>query len=331
MQKKILLVEDEGPIRRLMTLGLNQHGYHTESCENGVNALKKMETYLNNNIPLDGVVVDLRLPDIDGIKLVKIMRYRYPDIPIILITGYTDRYSQEEIHNLQVNAFMEKPFTPEELSQQLTKVLEARKPSEKAGKGKKEEAIGASAYIILKVDEEMGFFDTYKELYAMDNVVYCDAVKGEYDIILLAKADNSEKIREIAETKIKKVKGVKTMDILEVGHPILDESTRIILQEAEEVLDGNFDITSRQQVLNEKVCAYILIDVEKEKLDGIYPTLRLDDNVVYCDYTTGKFNLVLFMAANHFDEIDRFITEKIIDMDGVLKVKEFPIVSLYEM
>lgn len=330
MQKKILLVEDEAPLRRTMTLGLNRHGYDTEPCENGVNALKKMETYINNNIPLDGVVVDLRLPDIDGVKLVKIMRFKYPDIPIILITGYADRYNQEEIHNLQVDAFMEKPFTPDELCEQLTKVLEAQKASTTTDEGDKEET-GVSAYIILKVDEEMGFFDTYKELYAMDNVVYCDAVKGDYDIILLAQADNIELIREIAETKIKKVKGVRTLDFLEVGQPLLDESTRIILQDAEEVLDGNFDISIREKEMNEKVCSYILMDVEREKMDGVYLTLRLDDNVVCCDYTIGKFNLVLFVAVNHFDEIDRFITEKIINLDGVLKVKEYPIVSLYEM
>ncbi len=330
MQKKILLVEDEAPLRRTLTLGLNMRGYDTEPCENGVYALKKIETLINNNIPLDGVVVDLRLPDIDGIKLAKIMRFKYPDIPIILITGFADRYNQEEIHNLQVNAFMEKPFTPDELSKQLSKVLEARKGSATTDEGDKEET-GVSAYIILKVNEEMGFFDTYKELYAMDNVVYCDAVKGDYDIILLAQAENIEHIRKIAETKIKKVKGVRTLDFLEVGQPLLDESTRIILQDAEEVLEGNFDITSREREMSEKVCSYILMDVEREKLDGVYPTLRLDDNVVCCDYTIGKFNLVLFVAVNHFDEIDRFITEKIINLDGVLKIKEYPIVSLYEM
>lgn len=330
MQKKILLVEDEAPLRRTITLGLNRHGYDTEPCENGVNALKKMETLIKNNMPLDVVIVDLRLPDIDGVKLIKIMRFKYPDIPIILINDCTDRYNPEEIQNLRINAFMEKPITTDELYQQLVKVLEAQEKVTPTDQGKKKEN-SASAYIILKVDEEMGFFDTYKELYAMDNVIYCDAVKGEYDIILLAQAENIEKIREIADTKIKKVKGVKTMDFLEVGQPLLDESTRIILKDAEDALKCNVDISCREKELNGKVCSYILMDVEKEKLDGVYPTLRLNDNVVCCDYTTGKYKLVLFAAANHFDEIDRFITEKIIDLDGVLKVKEYPIVSLYEM
>ena len=73
MHKKILLVDDESSLRRTMTLGLNQRGFDTEPCENGLNALKKLETYVKNNIPLDGIVVDIKLPDINGINLAKII------------------------------------------------------------------------------------------------------------------------------------------------------------------------------------------------------------------------------------------------------------------
>jgi two-component system response regulator AtoC len=129
MNKKILLVDDESSLRRTMALGLSQHGYDTEPCENGVNALKKLESYIKNNIPLDGIVVDLRLPDIDGIKLVKIMKFKYPGVPIILISGYADRYNMEEIRDLQVSAFLEKPFTADELSEQFVKVMQEAAPA----------------------------------------------------------------------------------------------------------------------------------------------------------------------------------------------------------
>ena len=60
-------------------------------------------------------------------------------------------------------------------------------------------------------------------------------------------------------------------------------------------------------------------------------TLRLDENVIYCDYTTGKYNLVLFVTGNYYDQIDRFISEKVNNLDGVIKVKEYPIISMFEM
>jgi YesN/AraC family two-component response regulator len=308
-----------------MALGLSQHGYDTEPCENGVNALKKLESYIKNNIPLDGIVVDLRLPDIDGIKLVKIMKFKYPGVPIILISGYADRYNMEEIRDLQVSAFLEKPFTADELSEQFVKVMQEAAP---AAEEEKEEATSESAYMLLKVDEDAGFFETYQKLDYMENVVYCDAVKGDYDIFLLVQADNMDQIREFAETKIKTVTGVKSVEFLGVDSPVLDDNTMAIIRDAEEVLDventGNRD-------LSQKVCSYILMEVEREKLNDIYPTLRLDENVVYCDYTNGKYNLVLMVTGSYFDEIDRFINEKVINLNGVLKIKEYPIISLFEM
>ncbi len=79
------------------------------------------------------------------------------------------------------------------------------------------------------------------------------------------------------------------------------------------------------------VCSYILMEVEREKLQDIYPTLRLDDSVIFCDYTIGKYNLVLMLKTDYFNDIDRFISEKINVLEGVLRVKEYPIINLFEM
>jgi len=332
MQKKILLVDDESSLRRTMALGLSQHGFDTEPCENGVNALKKMESYIKNNIPLNGIVVDIRLPDIDGIKLAKIMKFKCPSVPIILITGYADRCNMEEIRNLKVSAFLEKPFSPAELSNQFIRIIEEQQEAQApAFEEEKEEARSESAYMLLKVDEEKGFFETYQELYYMDNVVYCDATKGDYDIFMLVQAENMGKIRELAEKKIKKVEGVKSVNFLEVASPVLDDSTQNIIKDAEEALEEEADKVGKDRDMSQRVSSYILMEVEREKLDDIYPTLRLDENVIFCDYTTGKYNLVLFVTGKYFDEIDGFINNKIINLDGVLKVKEYPIVSLFEM
>jgi len=330
MTKKILLVDDESSLRRTMALGLTRHGYDTEPCENGVNALKKLESYIKNNIKLDGIVVDLRLPDIDGTKLVKIMKFKVPGVPIIMISGYADRYNMEEIRNLQIAAFMEKPFTPDELSEQFVKVMEEHREAPAAEEAK-EEAVSESAYMLLKVDEDAGFFETYQKLYYMDNVVYCDATKGDYDIFMLVQAENMEKIREIAETKIKNVDGVKSVELLDVDRPVLEAGTMNIIRDAEEALEDDHSTDDRNRDLSRKVCSYLLMEVEREKMDDIYPTLRLDENVVYCDYTNGRYNLVLMVTGSYFDEIDRFVSEKVVTLDGVLKVKEYPIVSLFEM
>jgi DNA-binding Lrp family transcriptional regulator len=165
----------------------------------------------------------------------------------------------------------------------------------------------------------------------MDNVLYCDAAKGDYDIFLLAQADRMDSLREMCDKQIKSMKGIKSVDFLEVSQPVLDESTAAIISAAEDTFCEDSAEAVKNRSLDQRVSSYLLMDVEREKLDEIYPTLRLDENVIFCDYTTGKYNLVLFVTGCYFDEIDRFIQEKIVNMDGILKVKEYPIINLYEM
>jgi CheY-like chemotaxis protein len=329
MQHKILFVDDEASLRRTMSLGLSQRGFDTEPCENGMSALKKLDSYVKNNVNLSAVVVDIRLPDIDGIKLVKIIKFKYPGIPVILITGYADRYNREEIRNLQVNAFMEKPFTPDELTDEFVKIME-KEQVETAALEEKSEARSQSAYMLVRLEDDADIFDTYKSLYYMENVLYCDATKGDYDIFMLAQSDSIDSLEEMSE-KIKKIPGVKSVDFMEVDSPILEDSTASVIDAVEDALSDDSSASGKTRDLSNRVCSYILMEVEREKIDEIYPTLRLNENVVYCDYTLGKYNMVLFVTGHYFDEIDKFIQQTVIDMTGILKVKEYPVVSLFEM
>jgi CheY-like chemotaxis protein len=331
MQHKILFVDDEASLRRTMTIGLSQNGYDTEPCENGVSALKKLDSFVKNHINLDAVVVDICLPDINGIKLAKIIKFKYPGIPIILISGYADRYNREEIKDLKVSAFLEKPFTPDELTQQFLGIMTRQEEEETPQtSAEKLEARSESAYMLLRLEEDADFFKIHNTLYYMDNVLYCDATKGDYDIFLLAQADHLESLKEMSE-KIKAMSGIKSVDFLEVSRPVLDESTNAIINVAEDVFSEDSLESGKKRDLDQKVCSYLLLDVERERMDEIYPTLRLDEDVIFCDYTTGKYNLVLFVSGCYFDEIDRFIQEKIISLNGVLKVKEYPVINLVEM
>lgn len=330
-KNKILFVDDEAPLRRTMAMGLSQQGYDTEPCDNGMNALKKLETYVKNNINLDAVVVDIRLPDIDGIKLVKIIKFKYPGIPVILISGYADQYSREEIRHLKVNAFLEKPVSPEQLSHQFKEILSQSKKTAEEPVREKNEAYSVSSYLLINVEDDADFFETYRSLYTLPDVVYCDATKGDYDILMLIQSDSAEGCARICEDQVKKVPGVRSVEMMEISAPVLEESTQAILRTVEDALGDEEKDSLKSRDMSQRVSSYILLEVEREKLDQVYPALRLDESVVFCDYTTGRYNLVLFVTGAYFAEIDRFISGKILTMEGVLKVKEYPVISLFEM
>ncbi|MFH2094308.1 MAG: response regulator [Bacteroidota bacterium] len=193
MQKRILLVDDESSLRRSISLGLSQEGYDVEPCETGLDALRKLELYKKNNMNLDTVVLDIKLPDIDGIKLGKIIRSKYPDTYLIFITGYADNYNVHEINSLNVSALMEKPFTNSELAKQILAIDKIKTAATGVVAVKEEKPVVYSAYALIKLEKDADFFETYRSLYFMNNVLYCDTTKGEYDIFMLIQSDCEEK------------------------------------------------------------------------------------------------------------------------------------------
>ena len=85
------------------------------------------------------------------------------------------------------------------------------------------------------------------------------------------------------------------------------------------------------QTARARTSSYVLLEIEKEKLESIYPALYFDDQVVYCDCTRGKYDIVLLMKGASFAEIGNTVKNKFKQLDGVLRVKEWPIITLLEM
>jgi len=334
-EKKVLLIDDEASLQRSLTLGLLQKGYETESCENGMNGLKALETFKKNQVPLHGVVVDVRLPDIDGIKLLKVIKFNYPELPVIVITGYGSDATALDAKMEKADAYLEKPFTVDELTKILAEipqqtaapVVEEMKSAEPGGER------SFSAYALLNFDENANLAEAYQELYFMDQVLYCDAIKGDFDLVLLLQAGNMADIQAMVEDKIKKLPGVKEVTFLPVDQPQLSESTSNIIGTVDKALgrDKENPEATANPNFSRSASSYVFLEIEKDKLESIYPTLYMNDQVVSCDCIDGKYDIVLLMQGASFAEIDRNILAKIKPLDGVLRIKETPIIKLFEM
>jgi len=247
MQKRILLIDDEDSLRRSLSIGLTQNGYEVEPCENGINALKKLDQYHNNKMQFDGIILDIKLPDIDGITLGKMIGSKFPGILIFLITGFIERYDKDMLKGLKIQALIEKPFSADELSKQIEKALKTQKAIKPApidtAMPKQQIIKSVSAYALVNLKDNVDFMDVYKELYFQENTLYCDTTNGDYDIILLIQADSIEKCRETCNTKLKRMKEVSSVELLEIKKPVLDESIQKILDEADIALSKNQDGT----------------------------------------------------------------------------------------
>jgi two-component system chemotaxis response regulator CheY len=120
MSKCIMMVDDFGGVRRMVSSILKEAGYEVVEAKDGRDALTKLES-----TPVHMVITDLNMPNLDGMGLVKGMRanaaYKY--IPVIMLTTESgDLKKQEGIH-IGVTGWLVKPFKPEQLLDTVRKVL----------------------------------------------------------------------------------------------------------------------------------------------------------------------------------------------------------------
>lgn len=324
MEKKILVIDDEDSLRRTVGFGLMQRGYEPELCEDGLSGLQTLWEHRRTNAPLDCAVVDIRLPDIDGLKLLKVIRFSYPGLPVVIITGH----GSEEIAKEATSAdgYLEKPFDMDELTKLIESIPEAKIAHFPTPVHAAVQAY--NAYALVSLEPTANLMEVYRKLYFADNMVYCDAVRGgEYDLIVLLQAESPENVVAVIEEQIKKTPGVADVVTLNIEPPVFAETVVEIIGAADKALGrkGQAEIYGRSR---EGATSYVMLEIEKGKLQSIYPALYINENVVYSDYTTGKYDIVMLLKGTSFSDVDEVIKTKIKTLDGVLRVTEWPIVAL---
>jgi NADH-quinone oxidoreductase subunit E/NADP-reducing hydrogenase subunit HndA len=107
---KVLVVDDEPVVTRSAERVLNAEGYIVERAHNGREAMLMTE-----QDHYDLLLTDLRMPEMDGISLIRLMRQSRPSTGVVVITGYPSQETIEEALDLGIIDYMIKPFTPETL------------------------------------------------------------------------------------------------------------------------------------------------------------------------------------------------------------------------
>ncbi len=114
---KILVVDDEPPIRKLLRMGLSTQGYEILEAPNGKTALE-----LLSQKP-DLVILDLGLPDIQGLELLRTMRARSESVPIVVLSSRGDEAGKVEALDLGADDYVTKPFGMDELLARMRAAL----------------------------------------------------------------------------------------------------------------------------------------------------------------------------------------------------------------
>jgi two-component system chemotaxis response regulator CheY len=118
--KKILIVDDSPTIRKLIGYILKKQEYAISEAEDGMDAMEKL-----GSLEADLVIVDLNMPNMDGIQFVKNLRsnYYHMDTPVIMLTTTKDEDLRRDALQAGVNLFLNKPVQPNFLIYKVESLL----------------------------------------------------------------------------------------------------------------------------------------------------------------------------------------------------------------
>jgi excisionase family DNA binding protein len=102
---RVLVVDDEATIRDLLSKTLALAEYDVDMASDGRTALERLRI-----IPYDLLITDLKMPGVDGLTVIREARRLKADLPVIIITGFSNEASAIEAVNLGVSGYLTKPF-----------------------------------------------------------------------------------------------------------------------------------------------------------------------------------------------------------------------------
>jgi CheY-like chemotaxis protein/glycine cleavage system H lipoate-binding protein len=160
----VLVVDDEQIVCNSCKKILSQEGHNVRTATNGREALKKVE-----EDKYDVLIADWKMPEIDGMEVLRIVKKNHPDIIVIMITGYPSVESAVKAMRLGVSNYVPKPLDPEELTKVLDKALEDRKTG-------REDLLYYQKYIWAKMLEDgtvkIGINNLFRE--GVGDILYVD-------------------------------------------------------------------------------------------------------------------------------------------------------------
>ncbi len=107
---RIIVIDDEDIVLISCQRALAPEGYDVRIVKSGMDGLKMLESEA-----FDLVLTDLKMPDIDGIEVLRIVKGKWPSVEVIIITGYQTVETAVKAMKLGAFDYIEKPFTPEQI------------------------------------------------------------------------------------------------------------------------------------------------------------------------------------------------------------------------
>src|SRR5574341_442429 len=250
---KILVVDDDEVIRHLLVDTLTSLGYQSWGAANGEEALASLKQKR-----IDIVITDIKMPKLDGVKLLKKIKETQPDLLVLIITAYNFAYSQDQAVKSGADGFLAKPFRIGKIEELIKSALTQKK----SGAPVSSEA----AKKILIVDDDEILVSMLIE--TLDSFGYQaqGAKNGEE---ALQKIDSSEFDLVITDIRMPKMDGISFLKTLKEKEPKLPV-----------ILITGFSLAyTQQRAIQEGADGYLVKPFKIEKIEELVKNLLQENKV----------------------------------------------------
>ena len=117
-KNKILVVDDEEALRTVLSAELEGEGYLVHTAADGEEAIKLLEDQ-----PFHLILLDIKMPNVDGFEVLKFVKQRVPQTKVIMLTGFADLKNAIESKKLGAEDFVSKPYDLVDLLTTVERVL----------------------------------------------------------------------------------------------------------------------------------------------------------------------------------------------------------------
>jgi CheY-like chemotaxis protein len=331
LKGRVLIIDDEAEIRRNLTVGLTQEDYSAVACPDGISAIHELNSARDKGIAYDYLITDIFMPDIDGLKILKVIKIQYPDLPVLVITGFGDEALKLKALSELNTGYLDKPFEIPELVKALDdlapgstrkQAVAVRPASEGAAQGARE---SVSAYLTVRITDPARSMDIFNQIHKMPGIQRCEAVRGDFDIIILAQGSSADEIKSIF-SQVRAIPGVEIASMSGVERPKLDRD----VNEFVKIYGQTIKTKSQDQRTRQPgATSYVIVDIDKSAIQQIFTTVFFVDEVIFCDVIEDGKKLVGMITTEGLGRKSKVI-EKLSQIDGVLRVREATVIKLME-
>jgi len=252
---KMLVVDDDEEICRNVIHIMRKTGVVVEYATGGEAAIQRMEQALQTGKPYDLILLDWKMPGLDGMETARLIRKNYPErIPILLLTAYDWSEIEQEAIEIGVAHFMPKPFFMSTFKKAICRVTESPQKAEKA-----KDSVVQGKRILVVDDIEMNHF-------ILVNILSSHG----------AVCDTAENGQEAVDAFLNSPPGTYDLILMDIQMPVMDgyEATRIIRASSHPdaksipiiALTANAFVDDVRDAINSGMDAHIAKPVELEKL-----------------------------------------------------------------